>query len=216
MIGGASVGLYKGKSVTELDSHANMAVAGQDCTIIARSGHYATVTPFSGDLPVMERVEIGDVAIAFDDPFSGETFLLVMRNALLIPSMDHNLLPPFLIREALLFLDETPKFQSTQLSLENHTIHDEVTGLRIHLQLNGTFSYFSSRSLTLEEQENWENYPVINLTPDSDHWDPHDEHFADAEAAMLDNNGEIVSSNKRSRDLFEEADISVLYAEPCS
>ena len=215
-IGGASVGLYKGKTVTELDSHANMAVAGQDCTIIARSGHYATVTPFSGDLPVMERVEIGDVAIAFDDPFSGETFLLVMRNALLIPSMDHNLLPPFLIREASLFLDETPKFQSTQLSLENHTIHDEVTGLRIHLQLNGTFSYFSSRSLTLEEQENWENNPVINLTPDSDHWDPHAEHFADAEAAMLDNNGEIVSSNKRSRDLFEEADISVLYAEPCS
>ncbi len=62
MIGGASVGLYQGQSVTELDSHANMAVAGQDCTIIARSGHYATVTPFLEDLPVMEKVEIGDVA----------------------------------------------------------------------------------------------------------------------------------------------------------
>jgi hypothetical protein len=63
-IGGASVGLYKGQSVTELDSHANMAVAGRDCTIIARSGHFATVTPFSVDLPAMERVKIGDVAIA--------------------------------------------------------------------------------------------------------------------------------------------------------
>jgi len=96
-IGGASVGLYQGQSVTELDSHANMAVAGQDCTIIARSGHHATVTPFLEDLPVMEKVEIGDVAIAYNNLFSGETFLLVMRNALLIPSMDHNLLPPFLV-----------------------------------------------------------------------------------------------------------------------
>jgi hypothetical protein len=68
-IGGASVGLYKGQSVTELDSHANMAVAGRDCTIIAKSGHYATVTPFLSDLPVIERVEIGDVAIAYNNPF---------------------------------------------------------------------------------------------------------------------------------------------------
>ncbi len=153
--------MYQGQSVTELDSHANMAVAGRDCTIIARSGHYATVTPFSEDLPVMEKVEIGDVAIAYNDPFSGETFFLVMRNALLIPSMDHNLLPPFVVQESLLFLDKTPKFQSTALLLENHTIHDEKTGLRIHLQLNGTFSYFELRSLTVEEMETWENYPVV-------------------------------------------------------
>ena len=215
-IGGASVGSYGGQSVTELDSHANMAVAGRDCTIIAKSGHYASVTPFSADLPVMERVEIGDVAIAYDDPYSLETYLLVMRNVLLIPSMDHNLLPPFLVREASLFLDETPKFQSTDVSLENHTIYDEVTGLRIHLQLNGTFSYFVSRSLTLEEQEHWENYPVVHLTPDSDQWDPHALHFAEAEAAMLDSSGEIVGQRKRNRNLFEEADISVLYAEPCT
>ena len=215
-IGGASVGSYGSQSVTELDSHANMAVAGRDCTIIAKSGHYASVTPFSADLPVMERVEIGDVAIAYDDPYSLETYLLVMRNVLLIPSMDHNLLPPFLVREASLFLDETPKFQSTDVSLDNHTIYDEVTGLRIHLQLNGTFSYFVSRSLTLEEQEHWENYPVVHLTPDSDQWDPHALHFAEAEAAMLDSSGEIVGRRKRNRNLFEEADISVLYAEPCT
>jgi hypothetical protein len=90
----------------------------------------------------------------------------------LIPLMDHNLLPPFLVREASLFLDETPKFQSTEVSLKNHTIYDEVTGLRIHLQMNGTFSYFVTQSLTLEEQENWESYPVVYLTPNSDQWDP--------------------------------------------
>jgi len=55
-----------------------MAVAGRDCTIIAKSGHHANVTPFSSDLPVMEKVEIGDVAAAYDNPYLLETYLLVM------------------------------------------------------------------------------------------------------------------------------------------
>jgi hypothetical protein len=46
--------------------------------------------------------------------------------------------------------------------------------------------------LTLEEQEHWENYPVVHLTPDSDQWDPHALNFAEAEAAMLDSSGDIV------------------------
>ena len=114
----------------------------------------------------MERVEIGDVAMAYDDPYTGATTILIMRNSLLIDSMDHNLLPPFLIREASLFLDETPKFQSTDASLDNHCIYyDEVTGLRIHLQLHGTFLYFVTRALNDEEMANWENYPVSGCEP---------------------------------------------------
>ena len=141
-IGGTSIGLYGNLSVTEMDIHVNMAVAGKSCTIIAKSGQYVNDTPFSADLPEMEKVEIGDVAIAYDDPISLVTYLLVMRNALLIPSMSHNLLPPFLIREASLFLDEIPKFQSTDLSLDNHTIYDEDTpSVEWHLLL---FPYSSA------------------------------------------------------------------------
>ena len=159
-IGGTSIGLYGGLYVTELDSHANMAVAGGGCTIIFKSGQYANVTPFSAELPEMEKEEIGDVAIAYNDPITLVTYLLVMRNAFLIPLMTHNLIPPFLIREASIFLDETPKFQPTDLSKDNHTIYDEETGMRIHLQLNGIFLYFPTRPLTLEEQENWDEFPM--------------------------------------------------------
>ena len=91
---------YSGQSATELDSHANMAVAGANVSIISKSGLVATVTPFSDDLPPMDDVEIGDVAIAYDDPRTGVTYILIIRNALLIPTMSHNLIPPFLIREA--------------------------------------------------------------------------------------------------------------------
>jgi hypothetical protein len=67
-IWGASMGLYNGLQVIELDSHANMSVAGSGTTVIAKSGHFATVTPFSPDLPVLEKVEIGDAAMCYDDP----------------------------------------------------------------------------------------------------------------------------------------------------
>jgi hypothetical protein len=46
-IGGASMGSDASLGATELDFHANMAVAGSNCTIIATSGRYANVTPFS-------------------------------------------------------------------------------------------------------------------------------------------------------------------------
>ncbi len=136
------MGAYSGLLATELDSHANMAVASADCTIIAKSGNYADVTPFSEDLPVMEMVEIFDAMMAYDDPISHTTYLLVMRNALSIPSMGHNLIPPFLIRKAGLALDETPKFQLDMPTINNHAIVDYVTGMRIHLKLEQCHIYF--------------------------------------------------------------------------
>ena len=115
------MGEYGGQTATELDSHANMAVAGANVLIISKSGLVATVTPFLADLPPMDDIEIGDVAMAYDNPRTGVTYILVMRNALLIPTMDHNLIPPFLIREAVLFLDETPKLHAPTPSVTNHS-----------------------------------------------------------------------------------------------
>jgi hypothetical protein len=138
---------YSGHQTTELNSHANMAVAGCDCTVIAKSGSFANVTSFHKDLPGMEMVEIGDAMVAYDDPILLITYLLVMRNALLIKSMDHNLIPLFLIWEAGLLLNKTPKHQLEHPTIDNHAIVDPVTGMRIHLLLNRMFSYFKTRRL---------------------------------------------------------------------
>ena len=194
-IGGASWGSWASShgNPTELDSHANMPVAGCGTTVVSTTGRHATVTPFSGTLPSMEKVEIADVAMAFDDPITSRTFILVMRNALHIPTMGHNLIPPFLLREAGLYVDETPKFQlAERASIDNHCVYDPETGLRIHLQLNGIFSYFKTRPLTEMEQMHWEDYDIVFLTPDGAMWDPHSEHFAEEEAAMVDADGAMV------------------------
>ena len=213
-----SMGTYSGLSSTELDSHANMAVAGIDCTIIAKSGNYADVTPFSMDLPVMKLVKIVDAMIAYDAPLSLTTYLLAMRNALHIPSMDHNLIPPFLMHEAGLLLDETPKFQLDTPTIDNHAIVDIESGMRIHLKLNGIFSYFTTRNLIPEETENWDAYPIVFLTPDGDSWNPDSNHFADQEAAMLDSNGLITTHdhNRPQKCLFTEADLGEFYGLPAT
>ncbi len=67
-IGGARMGSYNGLMVSELDSHANMSVAGNGTTVIVKSGHFATVTLFSPDLLVLEKVVIRDAAMCYDDP----------------------------------------------------------------------------------------------------------------------------------------------------
>jgi hypothetical protein len=215
MIGGASMGSDASHGAMESDSHANMAVAGSNCTIVATSGCYASITPFSSNLPTMDMVEIGDAAIAYDDPILHVTYLLVMQNALLIPTMNHNLIPPFLIREAGLYVDKTPKHQVANPTVDNHVIVDPETGMRIHLSLNGIFPSFPTHALTHKEIEDWEKYPIVFITPDSVTWDPYASHYAENEAAMLDSNGLTVDHDTwPPQVLFTEANLCKLYGEP--
>jgi hypothetical protein len=69
--------------------------------------------------------------------------------------------------------------------------------------------------LTIEEVEDWENFPIFFITPDGDGWDPYTSHFADNEAAMIDTNGLIVEHDTRlPQVLFTEADFCKLYGKP--
>ena len=71
----------------------------------------------------MSKVPIVDAAVAYDCPFSGQTILMVARNAMYVESMDHNLVPPFIMRKAGLEVDEQAKIHTTQPSKENHSIY---------------------------------------------------------------------------------------------
>jgi hypothetical protein len=131
-----------------------LQAAPSGSTVIARSGRFATVIPFSPALPVLEqKVVIGDAAMCYDDPVSLQIYILVLRIALLIPTMSHNLLPPFFVREAGLFLEQAPKHQAMSPTIDNHSIYDSRMGMRIYLQLEGIFSVFPTCPLILEESE---------------------------------------------------------------
>jgi len=70
------------ESVTELDSHANMPVIGRNATRIQQTGLHAEVHGFSKDLPSIQKVPISDFVMAYDDPYSLNTYPLVCKNAL--------------------------------------------------------------------------------------------------------------------------------------
>ena len=54
----------QGEGTTKLDSHANMVVLGNQCTIIQRKGRYVDVNVFASDVGLMSRVPIVDAALA--------------------------------------------------------------------------------------------------------------------------------------------------------
>ena len=74
-----------------------MAVFGNQGTIIQDTGKFSDVNAFAEDVGMMPRVPIVYSVIACDCPYSGEVNLLVARNALFVVSMDHNLVPPFIM-----------------------------------------------------------------------------------------------------------------------
>jgi len=86
-----------------------------------------------------------DAAIAYECPHKAKTIILLLRNALYIEELEINLLPPFIVREAGIQINECPKFQAIDATNENYSMLLEEPNIRIPFQLNGTFSYFETR-----------------------------------------------------------------------
>ena len=176
---------------SELDSHANMILFGRDCFVFdGVPGKTCCVTPYDPSLKTKERrIPIVDAAVAYDCPFTHKTFILIGRNILHISTLDHNLLPPFILREAGLVVNDKPKIHSDMPTVEDHSIYAPDVDLRIPLKLNGIFSYFHTRKPTPEEIQNCRDHIII--TPDGDDWDPYSTHYAINEESMLDWEGNM-------------------------
>ena len=100
--------------------------------------------PFSSDYEALQ-VPIIDAAIQYDDPYSGGTFMLVCKEALYLPSMKHNLIPSFLVRETGLLVDDLTKVQSLNPTKYHHSMHFSDENLRMPLRLYEIFSHFPSK-----------------------------------------------------------------------
>jgi hypothetical protein len=62
--------------------------------------------------------------------------ILLIQNALYVPSLDHNLLPPFMMREAGVIVKDNPKIQLDDPSEEDHALTLSKTDFRILLSLS--------------------------------------------------------------------------------
>lgn len=192
----------------ELDSHANMICLGQHCNIIRRTNMTVKVNAFADEVGALNDIPVVDAVVCYEDPYSNERYLLLCYNALYIPSMSHHLIPPFILREAGLKVNDVPKIQSPDPDEETHTIRDSDTGMRIQLQLNGIFSYFACRALSSEEMRNWRDYPVVLATPPGRRWNPYSKIWSREEASFLDGHGRLVDDGLTSerRRLLDDED----------
>ena len=181
---------------TELDSHANMCVLGKHAFIFDMvQDMTCDVHPFDPSLGSVKSVPIVDGVIAYDCPYTQTSYLLIVTNALYIPTLDNNLVPPFILREAGLQVKDVPKIHVNDPDISDHAITFSDTNLRIPLSLHGIFSFFHSRMPSTNELETLD---TILLTPDTDSWNPHSDHFASNEDTMLDWEGNMQPKRMRT------------------
>ena len=143
-------------TATELDSHADSPVVGRYSKILEDTGKTATVSGFTTDLGKPITVPIVNAAVAYDSEITGETYILIVNNALYFQNMEENLIPPFMMRLAGIEVDECPKFLSRRPTESNHSMLFPDAGVRIPFQLDGIISYLPTRLPTNKELKNKE------------------------------------------------------------
>ena len=92
---------------------------------------------------------------------------MVAKNTLHMPIMFNNMIPPLIIMEYNLIVNETPNICAKIPTKEHQSIYDATLDIHISLSFPGIFSYFKTRSLTGYEIENYHKYDVTHLSPNS-------------------------------------------------
>ena len=171
-----------------------MPVVRRNCYILSELGKCIDVSLFTLVYKAL-RAPMVDVAIQYDSPYDGKSHILVIQNALHVPSMANNLLPPFMLREAGVEVNDKAKIHTQDPMTDDHAILFSETGFKIPLSLSGIFSYFA----TMKPTNNMLQDPskVYILTPAR--WDPHLDVYVHNEDNMLDWEGNMKEPKHRNQ-----------------
>ena len=177
-----------GESRSELDSHANMPVVGREALVVEQSRKTVEVSPFTPDYKPI-KVEVVNAVIQYDSPLDGREYMLVIQNALWVPSMSNNLIPPFIMQEYRIIVNECAKIHCEDPTREDHAIIFKGYDLCIPLQLHGIFSYFVTRKPDVESVVDVHEpfncaTEIYILTPTK--WNPHTDAYALNEESIVD------------------------------
>ena len=191
---------------TELDSHADTCVVGDNALIIHDHERDVAVTGY--DHGRAKTFKIVDAVIGYEDPITGQEYYLMINQAIHIPGLKHNLLCPMQLRLNDVSVNEIPKFLITNPTEQDHAITIDLAEndgrLTLPLSIEGVTSYFPSFKPTAAQYESaTEGLDLLHLTYRDPEWDPHDADFSRQEDAMLGHDGLVRDNIKRfSRNLF--------------
>ena len=174
------------ESRMKLDSHANMPVVGKHAHIIAETGKKVDVSPFTPDYKPL-TVHLVDATVRYNNPYNGKSYILVLLNALYVLSMHNNLIPPVMLREMGVTVNDVPKIHKEDPTVDDHAITFVEMEFRISLSLWGIFSYFPTSKPTHDDLLNPNE--VYILSPAT--WNPHSNAYSTNEESMLDWEGNM-------------------------
>ena len=168
----------------ELDSHADTCCIGATAAVIEYTGKTCDVSPFSKEYSAMQNVPIVKAATAYDDAVTGETFILIMGEALYFGDrMENSLLCPNQMRANGVIVDDVPMHLSPE-GQSTHSIYIPDEDIRLPLKLHGCLSYLPT---CLPTQEEIENKMWLILTNEIE-WDPYASRFEENEEVAKSNN----------------------------
>ena len=130
----------------ELDSHTDTCVIGKDCLILSDYEIPLTVYGYDRYLGAQPFCTVSAV-LGYIDPKIGQTYHLVIHQAIEIPHLEHSLLCPMQFRMNSVEINETPCFLENNKTPNSHTIviddpdptsNDSVT---LPLSLSGVTYY---------------------------------------------------------------------------
>ena len=183
----------------ELDSHADTCVLGKHTHILMDHGKVVNIVGYGkskGTLANIKNIVSG--VHAYDNPTSGTTGIILVHQAIHVPTMDCNLICPIQVRMNDVKLDDKPKLLTADPSNESHALSCENnmgTLINITLALEGVTSYFPILKPTKHEIENCPRIELTYLTSESD---PHSTTFHGQKEAIMDNKENLHEwSNKR-------------------
>ena len=109
------------KPKVELDSHANTCVVGDNCLVI--HDHNRPVNVYSYDTKDGHRsAKTVDAAVGYQDPQSGQKFILVINTAVCKDGLVNHLLCPMQCCLNGVHISEVPKFLAETPSETTHAI----------------------------------------------------------------------------------------------
>ena len=185
----------------ECDSHADTSVVGKECLIVHDFERPVKVSGYDPREGTKEYRTVTGV-VAYDHPQTGQTYMLVVNQAIEVPHLQNHLLCPMQCRMNGVKVDELPKFLAKTPDETMHAVQvvdplDE-SPLYIPMSLVGVTSYFPVRKPTVKE---WEDgtCPQIELTAEEPCWDPGSSDLGKQEDSMMDFRGQVVIRDTAAR-----------------
>ena len=104
---------------------------------------------------------------------------------LFVESMNHNLIPPFILREGGMEVNDRPKIHHPQgtPSITDHTFGSAKHRLLIPFKLSGIFLMFDSQKPT---DDDFIDGTPVPITPEGEEWNPNSSRFEWNEDAYTD------------------------------